>query len=124
MPSRKGPLVGTWRIEAMELWDRDYLDLEGEAHITFDRDRLGSFQFGAVRGGIDYRLSHDQAATRVEFSWEGFNDSDPSSGRGWAVHVGDRLEGRFYFHNGDDSAFVATRAQSARRASASSRLDV
>jgi len=63
------PFTGPWRIVEMELWDRDYLDLEGLAHITFDNDRLGSFQFGAVRGWIDYRVSTDGASLRVDFSW-------------------------------------------------------
>ena len=86
----------------MELWDRDYLDLEGLAHITFDNDRLGSFQFGAVRGWIDYRVSTDGASLRVDFSWEGTNDADPSCGRGWAAIADDKLVGRLYFHSGDD----------------------
>ena len=95
----------------MELWDRDYLDLEVPAQITFARDRLGSFQFGAVHGGIDYRVAKDGVELTVEFSWEGYNDADPSSGRGWAALTDGRLVGRFYFHNGDDSAFTATRAR-------------
>lgn len=111
MPSVKRIVIGVWRIDEMELWDRDYLDLEVPAHITFARDRLGSFQFGAVQGGIDYRVASNRPALTVEFSWEGFNDADPSSGRGWAVLTDDRLAGRFFFHNGDDSAFVATRSR-------------
>lgn len=109
MPLRNSTVVGAWRIDGMELWDRDYLDLEVPAHITFDRDRLGSFQFGAVRGWIDYRLAPMGDGVLVDFSWEGFNDSDPSCGRASATVTGDRLEGRFYLHNGDDSAFTATR---------------
>lgn len=109
MPSRSSALIGVWRIDTMELWDREYLDLEVPAHITFERDRLGSFQFGAVRGWIDYRLSDGKRPLRVEFSWEGFNDSDASCGRGWAEMKGGRLEGRLFFHNGDDSGFVASR---------------
>ena len=109
MPLRKPIVVGAWRIDSMELWDRDYLDLEVPAHITFDRGRLGSFQFGAVRGWIDYRLSEVGNTARMDFSWEGFNDSDPSCGRAWAVVIDGRLEGRFHLHNGDESAFSASR---------------
>jgi len=94
----------------MELWERDYLDLEVPAHITFGTTRLGSFQFGAVRGWIDYRVTNDGTSVKVEFSWEGFNDSDPSCGRGWAAIADDQLVGRLYLHNSDDSAFVAERA--------------
>ena len=102
-------IAGSWYIDSMELWDRDYLDLEVRAHLTFDRNRLGSFQFGAVRGGIDYRLSRSDDHYKVEFTWEGFNDADMSSGRGYGNLIGGHLEGRFFFHNGDDSAFLATR---------------
>ena len=109
-------ILGSWRIVEMELWDRDYLDLEVPAHLTFDRDRLGSFQFGAVRGWIDYRVSTDGGSLEVDFSWEGFNDADASCGRGSAKFDGDRLEGRIFLHNGDDSAFVAERSQERHRA--------
>jgi len=98
----------------MELWDTTYIDLEGPAHITFDRDRLGSFQFGAVVGWIDYRLGSRDGNPVVEFSWEGRNDADPVCGRGWATVDGNRLIGRLFFHNGDDSAFVALRQSPAR----------
>jgi hypothetical protein len=93
----------------MELWDTAYLDLDGPAQINFDRDRLGSFQFGAVVGWIDYRLGTRDGNLAVEFSWEGRNDADPTCGRGWATIDGNRLSGRLLFHNGDDSAFVALR---------------
>ena len=113
MPPTLSPFLGAWRIVQMELWDADYLDLEVAAHITFDKNRLGSFQFGAVRGWIDYRISSDEGSPRVEFSWEGFNDSDPSCGRGWAAIADERLVGRLFLHNSDDSAFVAERAAAA-----------
>jgi hypothetical protein len=93
----------------MELWDRDYLDLEVRAHLTFKGTRTGTFHFGAVRGGIDYRVSTRDGQASVEFSWEGFNDADPSSGRGWATVDGDEMRGRLFMHNGDDSAFTARR---------------
>jgi hypothetical protein len=109
MTPQTKPFLGAWRIVRMELWDPEYLDLDGPAHITFDKERLGSFQFGAVRGWIDYRVASDGATTKVEFSWEGSNDDDPSCGRGWAMIADEQLVGRLYFHNGDDSGFVAER---------------
>ena len=102
----------------MELWDREYLDLEGPAHITFDSDRLGSFQFGAVAGWIDYRLGTRDSKPAVEFSWEGRNDADPTCGRGWATIDDNRIVGRLFFHNGDDSAFLAVRESHARSTTA------
>ena len=113
MPPILSPFLGAWRIIQMELWEPDYLDLEVPAHITFDKDQLGSFQFGAVRGWIDYRVTTDGPSSRVEFSWEGFNDADPSCGRGWAAITDERLIGRLFLHNSDDSAFVAERTPAA-----------
>ena len=46
----------------------------------------------------------------VEFSWQGSDEGDDVSGRGWAALNPDgKLEGHIYFHLGDDSAFRAER---------------
>jgi hypothetical protein len=106
---RPGRLAGYWRIVEMELWDTGYIDLVVPAFIEFTGDGMGEFQFGTVRGWLDGRFGGPAATSRVDFSWEGENDNDPGSGRGWAELRGDRLEGRLYIHGGDDSAFVALR---------------
>ena len=103
--------LGSWRIVEMELWDSDYLDLVVPAHITLAEERMGTFQFGTVRGWIHYQVGERDARPAVEFSWEGENDTDSACGRGWAILEGDRLEGRLFIHRGDDSAFTATRAE-------------
>lgn len=36
---------------------------------------------------------------------------DPAQGRDWAVVKGEELHGMIYFHEGDDSEFVAKRAE-------------
>ncbi len=47
----------------------------------------------------------------VESSWQGSDEGDDVSGRGWAALNPDgTLEGHIYFHLGDDSAFRAERA--------------
>ena len=46
-------LIGKWRINEADLWDRDYLDLVEPAHITFHDSGHGEFAFGAVNGGLD-----------------------------------------------------------------------
>ena len=105
------PLRGPWRIVEMELWDRYFLDLVEPAHITLEDDGLGGFAFGAVQGWIDCRFSKVEGRHRLEFTWEGADEGDPTSGRGWAILVADdRLEGRLFFHRGDDSAFFAQRS--------------
>jgi hypothetical protein len=101
--------VGYWRITEMEVRDADYLDLVVPAFIEFDREQMGQFQFGTVRGWLDCRFGERDRTAVVDFSWEGENDNDLGSGRGWGALRGDRLEGRLYIHRGDDSAFVASR---------------
>lgn len=98
--------VGRWRIASMEVWDE--LDLLGPAFIEFDSRNGGMFQFVAVSGDIDYRVSTEHDQVMVEWSWLGDDDGEETGGRGWAVRDGDNLMGRFYIHRSDDSAFVAT----------------
>lgn len=105
---------GRWRIVSSEVWDRHYLDLEKPAHITFERDGLGTLSFGVVRGWIDYRISERDGMPYVEFSWEGHSDTDPCCGRGWAAIPGKELVGRLFIHNSDDSAFVAVKERRGR----------
>lgn len=108
---KANPFLGAWRIVEMELWDSDYLDLVGPAHMTLGAERMGTFQFGTVRGWIHYHVGERDGRPAVEFSWEGENDADPACGRGWATLEADRLEGRLFIHRGDDSAFTATRTE-------------
>lgn len=41
--------------------------------------------------------------------FDGIDEGDHVSGRGWAELTGDELHGRIVFHQGDDSAFTAHR---------------
>jgi len=101
--------IGKWRITEMEQWDKDFIDLVVPGHIALKKNRLGSFQFGAVAGEIDYRIERIGDLERLEFTWEGQDDNDPACGRGWAVVDGKELHGRLYFHLGDESWFKATK---------------
>lgn len=92
------PFVGRWRITHMEVWDSAALDLVVSAFVKFEADGQGEFQFIAVRSWLDCRVSERDGFPCIEFSWEGVDDRDPRCGRGWAVLSGDRLEGRWYFH--------------------------
>ena len=94
----------------MEHWDNEFIDLVVPGHITFKKNGEGEFQFGAVQGYIDYRIETWGDLERLEFSWEGNDEMDPVSGRGWAEIKGDELHGRLYFHMGDDSWFIAKRS--------------
>ena len=103
-------IAGRWRITEAERWDRDALDLVAPAFIEFTEDGSGSFGFIAVQGEVDCREVEQDGRPGVEFSWEGNDECDPASGRGWAVLEKDgSLRGRIFFHLGDDSGFVAAR---------------
>ena len=106
---KRNPYLGKWRIIQMEMWNQEFIDMETEGHFIFEEDELGSFQFGLVQGQIDYRIEKTVEIERLEFSWEGQDENDAASGRGWAVRQNDRLECRIYFHLGDDSWFKAKR---------------
>ena len=99
--------IGTWRILAMEQWDKASIDLVMPEYIAFREENQGEFQFGAVHGDLDYRIEPYQETERLEFSWEGEDETDPVSGRGWAMIKAGQLQGRLSFHEGDDSGFVA-----------------
>jgi hypothetical protein len=93
----------------MDLWDQEALDLVGPAFIEFDKKDTGRFGFIAVTGWMDCRHSPVDGHPRVDFSWEGNDDNDRASGRGWAsLHDDGSLCGHIYFHMGDDSSFVTS----------------
>lgn len=103
-------VVGRWRIVDMELWDQDAVDLVAQGFIEFETEFMGSFGFIAVQGGMDWREAPREGRPGVEFSWEGFDEGDPASGRGWATLEPDgSLRGRLCFHLGDDTGFHAAR---------------
>ena len=105
---------GRWRIVEMDLWDVEAIHLVGPAFIEFGRDGMGGFRFIAVKGWMDVRQGQRDGRAAVEFSWDGDDEGDPVSGRGWAVVEEDgSLSGRIYFHRGDDSGFRAVRLEAA-----------
>ncbi len=92
----------------MELWDDEAINLLGPAFIHFGPDNSGSFRFIAVEGWMDVRPTAKDERPGVEFSWEGNDDGDLTSGRGWASLTEDgSLTGRIFIHLGDDSSFHA-----------------
>jgi len=105
----KSPFVGRWRITWMEMWDQDFVDEEVEGYFAFKPDGNGEFQFGYVRGDIDYKEVVREGKPSIEFTWDGNDEMDPAQGRGWAVLNGDEIEGTIFFHQGDESAFKAKR---------------
>lgn len=107
----KKAFVGRFRIVETEMWGKDYLDMDVPAYMRIKRDGSGEFQFGLVSGNMDCREVKRDGKPAIEFSWEGYDEMDRASGRGWAILEGNKLTGRLYFHMGDDSGFVARRAR-------------
>jgi len=109
--AKANPFTGRWRIVSISAWDADYLDEEVEAFIEFDAKSGGKFHFGYVQGDMDCRLTTRDNETAVEWTWDGNDESDAAEGRGWAVLKGDDLHGMIFFHEGDESEFVARKKQ-------------
>jgi hypothetical protein len=93
---------GRWRITETDNWDRDALDMIEPAHFVF-AGKSGEFVMIAVHGYLDCRYS----GNRVDFSWAGDDDGTLASGRGWAEVNGDDMNGMIFFHDGDETTFVA-----------------
>lgn len=109
-------IIGKWRITEMDMWDQVAFDLLGPAFFSFDGKRSGNFRFIAVEGWMDCRYETQDGKPFVEFTWDGNDECDPASGRGWVRLEGDgTLSGHVFFHQGDDSGFKAIRAEKETR---------
>lgn len=99
--------VGRWRIVSMSLWDEGFINEEEEGYFEFNGMDSGEFHFGYVHGHMDCKLATRDGVPAVEWTWDGNDEMEPAQGRGWAVVKGDELHGMIFFHDGDDSEFVA-----------------
>jgi len=99
--------VGTWRITEMELWDQNFIDLVSPGQIVVFKDGWGSFNFGAVELDIDCTSPRSGKQGRIGFTFQGFDEGDEVSGKGWLKLHGDELKGEIHFHLGDKSWFKA-----------------
>ncbi len=118
MSEDKKLFLGFWKIVEIEAWSRNYVDLVAPGFLEFeleDQHLRGGFQFGTVRGWMDARLRDVDGEVFVDWSWDVESDTDPGSGRAWAKLEGDSLVGRIFIHQGDDSAFTATRRHGRNR---------
>lgn len=104
----KSSFIGRWRITEMEQWDQAFIDLVAPGHLTPSPGGRGLLCFGAVEATLDWRADAD--GKRMDFSFEGFDEGDEISGRGWAHLDGMTLTGRIFFHVGDESRFVARKS--------------
>ncbi len=91
----------------MSAWDEEFIDEEEEGYFEFDEKGSGQFHFGYVQGQMNCRLTTRDGEPAFEWTWDGNDEMERAQGRGWAVVKGDELHGMIFFHNGDDSGFVA-----------------
>lgn len=102
-------LIGRWRINGADLWDRDYLDLSGPATMTIRADGHGEIAYGAMQASLDpeYRRSI------VFFTWAGFDEMDDVRGTGSAeINDDGSIEIEFAYHLGDEAILKAERVDS------------
>jgi len=111
-------IVGRWRITHMDEWDQDFVDAEVEGYIRFKPDGGGEFHFGYVHGQMTCEQTEREGKPAVEWSWEGSDEMEPESGRGWAA-LGDdgTINGTLYFHGGDSSGFTAKQGPAKQKGS-------
>jgi len=93
----------------MDNWDQEAVDLVQPGFIEFDEDGLGGLGFIVVAGELDCRDADRDSRPGVEFSWQGSDEGDDVSGRGWATQPRWHARGSHQLHLGDDSAFRAER---------------
>ena len=105
----KAAFVGKWRIVEMEQWDQDYVDMEEPVISPSRRMASGDLHFGCVNANLDWR--HDPEAERVDFTFDGFDEGDEVSGRGWAKAEGKQMVGQIVFHLGEESGFKAKKSR-------------
>jgi hypothetical protein len=113
--NKQNPFLGLWRIVSMDQFEQDYVNAEDQAFIEFDESGGGELHFGYVQGDMDCRLTTRDGEPAIEWSWEGNDEMDPSTGRGWALLKADELHGIVFFHQGDESGFVAKRVGAKKR---------
>lgn len=100
------PFQGRWRIVETDLWDNEALDLVEPAFLEI-KGQKGEIGFIAVQAWLDIRYGARSGSPIAEFSFEGVDEGDQRSGRGWIqIGTAGRLVGNLYFHMGDDSGFV------------------
>jgi len=99
--------LGWWRIIETSQWDNDGIDSIGTALIslTGNDDRLRMFELLAY-------VNCKPSKTGVSFTWRGAWEFDQMSGTGTLrLRKDGRIAGKIRIKDGDDSTFIAERAE-------------
>jgi len=110
----KPQYTGTWRITKMDTWDSEYINLVGPGYLRIDREGGGFMQFGAVEATLDCRAEDTGNNQRMEFTFQGFDEGDPVSGRGWVTVSGSEMTGHVCFHQGEESGFTGVKGEGSK----------
>jgi hypothetical protein len=106
----KKKFVGQWRVTGLQGFDSDYVNLCGPAKLKISPRGTGHMNFGAVEMELDCKM--DDLDERVlRFTFEGGDEGDPISGRGYCLVDGNKMIGRIFRHYGDEFGFRAKRAR-------------
>lgn len=101
------PFVGRWRIVNADLWDRDYLDLVTEAHVTVPLTGPGDMEFGVQTLGMDISVS----PAMLVFDFHGSDEGDEIWGEGFMELTGeDEAEIELDYKYSDSVILKAVRA--------------
>jgi len=102
----KQPFAGRWRIIDADCFDRDYLDLCGEAYLTIASEGRGEISFGALVAGLNFSF----APGALFFNWHGSDEMDESTGQGVMELVGvQEAEIELEYSSGDIAVLMAVR---------------
>ena len=92
---------GKWRVV-----ETPEYDMAGPGSFIVFAEDGGEFALDCLTGSIHGRCEGDA----VEFTWDGSDEMEPTSGRGWAEMLDDgSLQGEICLDGGDDVAFIARR---------------
>jgi hypothetical protein len=101
------PFVGRWRIVGADLWDREYLNLVTEAHLTVSPTGSGEIELGAQTLGLDISVSPGMLA----FDFHGSDEGDEVWGEGFMeLTTENAAEIELDYKYGDSAVLKAVRA--------------
>lgn len=96
---------GKWEIVEMRAWAKKFIDLVEPGYIEFGNAKRGSLHFICIYADIDYQIDKNN---KVIFSFQGDDEGNLISGRGFAKIKHGNLHGRIFIHKGDEFDFTAT----------------
>jgi len=65
----------------MELWDKEYFNMMGQAYIRIDDVGCGGVRSGLVSTGLEGQV-FNHLEVRFEFTFDGYDECDPVRGFG------------------------------------------